>query len=71
MAKAMSQVVHRCYNPRIQDLQVCGTRRPAYDARGIFLCYVCPKCEARKLARFRPEVLTDSNYETTEAIDED
>ena len=30
---------------------------------------VCPKCEDEKLARYRPEVLTDSNYYADEPID--
>lgn len=32
-----------------------------HDARGIPLCRVCAKCRKAKLARYRPEVLTDSN----------
>jgi len=28
-----------------------------YDGNGIELCRACPKCRARKLARYRPEVL--------------
>ena len=46
-------------------------RRPEHDARGIFLCYVCDKCERVKLARFRPAVLTDPGYEADEPIDEE
>ena len=42
-----------------------------HDARGIFLCYTCKKCEREKLAGYRPEVLTDSNYEAVEQIEED
>lgn len=41
------------------------------DARGIPLCRVCDKCEEAKLARFRPEVLSNANYEADEAIEED
>ena len=29
-----------------------------YDARGIYLCRVCTKCEKAKLSRYRPEILT-------------
>jgi hypothetical protein len=29
-----------------------------YDAQGIALCRVCPKCQQEKLAQFRPEILT-------------
>ncbi len=42
-----------------------------HDARGIFLCYTCDKCEREKLSHYRPEVLTDSQYECDEAIDDD
>jgi len=43
----------------------------ATDARGIPLARVCQKCRAEKLAKFRPEVLTDSRYETDEPIEGD
>lgn len=41
------------------------------DARGIFLCYVCEKCEEEKLGGFRPDVLTDPGYWADEPIEED
>jgi len=43
----------------------------AFDARGIALCRVCNKCRDRKLAVYRPEVLTDPNYAADEPIEED
>ena len=52
----------------------CGsglTSRWANDARGIPLARVCPKCREQKLSGYRPEVLTDSNYEADEPIEED
>lgn len=52
----------------------CGSgldSRWANDARGIPLCRVCPKCEDEKLSRYRPEVLTNSNYYADEPIEED
>jgi hypothetical protein len=53
----------------------CGSgeiRESQYDARGIFLCYTCSVCEAEKLSKYRPEVLTDSQYDTfDEQIEED
>jgi len=33
-----------------------------HDARGIPLCRVCEKCKATKLAKYRPDVLTDKEY---------
>jgi hypothetical protein len=52
----------------------CGSGRNSWresDSRGIPLARVCPKCRAEKLAKFRPEVLTDSQYETDEPIEGD
>ena len=34
-----------------------------YDARGIPLCKVCDKCKTVKLSTYRPEVLTDAQYD--------
>jgi len=43
-----------------------------YDARGIGLGYMCHVCRKEKLARYRPEVLTDPHYDTMgERIDDD
>lgn len=42
-----------------------------YDARGIALVKACESCEEEKLKRYRPEVLTDWNYECCEEIEED
>lgn len=39
------------------------------DARGIPLGYFCDKCRKRQLAKYRPEVLTDPNYEANEPIE--
>jgi hypothetical protein len=39
-----------------------------YDARGIFLTYVCDKCRDEKLSHYRRDVLEDSNYECDEEI---
>ncbi len=41
------------------------------DARGIPLVRACDSCEEQKLKRHRSEVLTNSNYECCEEIDED
>lgn len=40
-----------------------------YDARGIELCRVCDDCVEAQLARYRRDVLTDSNYWAHEPID--
>lgn len=42
-----------------------------YDARGIALARVCKHCRAEKLAKYRPEVLSDPNYHADEPIEED
>lgn len=33
-----------------------------YDARGIFVAYVCDECKKEKLAGYRPEIFQDSKY---------
>lgn len=51
----------------------CGSGEPSWwehDARGIPLARVCSTCRARKLRSYRPEVLTDSQYECDEPIEE-
>jgi hypothetical protein len=40
----------------------------AHDARGIPLARVCGKCRKEKLSGFRPEVLTDPNYQADEDV---
>lgn len=52
----------------------CGSglpRRDLYDARGIFCCFVCDKCETQKRAKYRPEIFVDTDYETTEDVEDD
>jgi hypothetical protein len=52
----------------------CGSgkpRSPQFDARGIFLTYTCDDCHDRKMAQYRPDVLTDPSYWTDEAIEDD
>jgi hypothetical protein len=52
----------------------CGSGQQSWwenDARGIPLARVCIKCKRAKLSGYRPEVLTDSNYECDEPIEED
>jgi hypothetical protein len=52
----------------------CGSKKPSTwqnDARGIPLCRTCPDCHEPKMARYRPEVLTDGNYQADEDIDDD
>lgn len=56
--------------PRLQQCP-CGSGEwpdAHHDARGIFLCYACSKCEREKLAGYRPDVLTDPNYPADEPI---
>lgn len=52
----------------------CGSGKDSYwinDARGIPLCRTCDDCHERKMATYRPEVLTNSGYEADEPIEED
>ncbi len=52
----------------------CGSGLPSsweYDARGIPLCRTCSMCHDQKMAGYRRDVLTDSDYEADEAIEDD
>lgn len=52
---------------------VCGSGLESWvlsDARGIYCARVCSQCEADKRGEFRPEIFSDPDYETDEAIDE-
>jgi hypothetical protein len=40
-----------------------------YDARGIYITRCCDDCWSNVAARYRPEVLTDSDYECDEPIE--
>ena len=53
----------------------CGAR-PAfmselYDARGIYCGSACEECMPDLTLEFRPEVLSDPNYECDEPVEED
>ena len=53
---------------------LCGSgkpRSPQFDARGIFLPFTCDDCHDRKMASYRPDVLTDPFYWTDEPVDDD
>ena len=50
----------------------CGSERNSWwetDARGIPLARVCVECKEKKLNKFRPEVLTNSQYSSCEPIE--
>jgi hypothetical protein len=52
----------------------CGSkkeRRAEFDARGIFLTYLCDDCMVEKLSRYRPEVLYDPKYDTYDDVVDD
>jgi len=55
-----------------ENLCACGSgevREAAYDARGIFLTFVCHKCRKEKLSRYRTDVLENPNYWCDEPIE--
>jgi hypothetical protein len=57
---------------RVPDKCSCGSGLPPkalLDGYGIFMCYVCPGCRERKLAKFRPDIF--EQYETSEQIEPD
>lgn len=39
------------------------------DARGIELCRTCEKCHDARMAKYRPDVLSNPNYQCDEAIE--
>ncbi len=50
----------------------CGSGEwpnPVHDARGIFVSYVCHKCEKEKLSGYRPEIFTNPGYWTDETVE--
>jgi hypothetical protein len=52
----------------------CGSElwpEEQYDARGIFLCYTCIKCEDKKISQYRNDVLSNPNYWADEDIEPD
>ena len=52
----------------------CGSEKNSWwenDARGIPLARVCVEWKGKKLSKFRPEVLTNSNYYADEPIESD
>ncbi len=42
-----------------------------HDARSIPLCKVCDRCEEAKLSMYRPDVLSNPNYQADEQIEEE
>lgn len=55
------------------DCPECGKEKPTerhFDARGIYITRCCDECWTLLRKRYRPEVLTDSNYECDEPIDD-
>ena len=52
----------------------CGSGHASWwenDARGIPLCRVCEICQDEKLAAYRPDVLTNANYDHDEPIEDE
>ena len=50
----------------------CGSgldRRALHDGYGIFLCYVCDKCQDEKLRGYRRDIFT--HYHAEEPIEPD
>jgi len=50
----------------------CGSGQASWwenDARGIPLARVCGECADKVLSKYRPEVLSNSNYECDEFIE--
>jgi hypothetical protein len=41
------------------------------DARGIFCCYVCDKCESARRSEFRLDIFEDASYEADDLGDDE
>lgn len=53
---------------------MCGSgleRFALHDARGIFVSFVCDRCEATIKKCYRPEIFDDPGYWHDEPIEED
>lgn len=51
----------------------CGSglvRRPLYDAKSIFVAYVCDLCEKRIKSKYRDDIFTNPSYWTDEPVEE-
>lgn len=44
-------------------------RYPLFDARGIFVSYVCERCEEEKKSHYRLDIFEDSNYWADEPVE--
>ena len=52
----------------------CGSGKNSWwenDARGIPLARVCVECKTDRLKKYKPNVLTNSNYHADEPIEAD
>lgn len=52
----------------------CGSKQERYplvDARGIFCAFVCDACINKKRSEFRADIFTNSQYLTTEPVDDE
>jgi len=59
-------------SPNDQDKCSCGSgleKYPLEDARGIFVAYVCEKCENKVKAGYRSDIFEDGNYHADEQIE--
>jgi hypothetical protein len=63
------KLVHRQLSLTICRCGSGKSRRPLFDARQIFIDYVCDTCEGEVRKSYRPEIFTDPNYQTEEPID--
>ena len=53
---------------------ICGSgleSQQLFDARGIYVSWVCRKCEQKVRSKFRPEIFTNSHYEVDEPIEDE
>lgn len=54
------------------DMCSCGSGLESiqmFDARGIFVAYVCSRCITKVKCKYRPEIFSNPNYEADEPIE--
>lgn len=58
----------------VDKLCRCGSglpRHALYDARAIFVAYVCDECKEEVKSHYRPDIFEDADYWTDEPVDEE
>jgi hypothetical protein len=67
------EIDHFQENPMFQSRECsCGSGEydhPVHDARGIYVCRCCEKCEEQRTRGYRRDIFTNPSYECDEPIE--